>query len=259
MFGKLPVRLIILSSMLSLAPKAYGDRNELTSYLSGGGRETFSALVMHKGETLYQLPTDGSRSQRKYVAWSLAKAVVNALVEAHIQKGLIPNIDVTLGNIGMSDVRLAHALGMSTCRRWKEVYDDNIIQSDPIAMLYGEGYQDTASYVTERPKLRGCKPGEDWKYSSGNSNLVMAYLKALRPSGYDNMPWDFLFNPLRMSQTTLERDLSGTFVGSSFLFSTARDMASLGMLYLDGGRVGDQQVFSKEWAELAGNKTPTKA
>jgi CubicO group peptidase (beta-lactamase class C family) len=44
---------------------------------------------------------------------------------------------------------------------------------------------------------------------------------------------------------------SGDFVGSSYLDATARDWARFGLLYLRGGRWGDEQVLPREWVDDA--------
>ena len=47
----------------------------------------------------------------------------------------------------------------------------------------------------------------------------------------------------------LESDPSGTIVGSSYAWATPRDWAKYGLLYLQNGKVADQQIFPDWWAE----------
>jgi CubicO group peptidase (beta-lactamase class C family) len=44
-------------------------------------------------------------------------------------------------------------------------------------------------------------------------------------------------------------DAAGTFVGSSFLYATARDFARFGYLHLRGGRWEGEQLLAEDWVE----------
>ena len=55
---------------------------------------------------------------------------------------------------------------------------------------------------------------------------------------------------------TMEPDPSGTFIGSSFAYATARDWSKLGLLYLRNGYWNGKQIFPEDWAEYV--STPTK-
>ena len=65
-------------------------------------------------------------------------------------------------------------------------------------------------------------------------------------------PGNAVFAPLGMASAVLEPDASGVFVGSSFMYATARDWAKLGQLYLrDGATREGLRVLPKGWAAFA--------
>ena len=50
-----------------------------------------------------------------------------------------------------------------------------------------------------------------------------------------------------MFSAVLEPDASGTFVGSSFCYATARDWARFGLLHLNNGKFGNEQILPPGW------------
>ncbi|PAV72869.1 hypothetical protein WR25_19058 [Diploscapter pachys] len=62
-------------------------------------------------------------------------------------------------------------------------------------MLYTRGRTDMAAYTAARPAASA--PGTQFVYSSGDSNLLAASLRAmLAPERYADYPWQALFMPL---------------------------------------------------------------
>lgn len=121
---------------------------------------------------------------------------------------------------------------------------------DPVVqMLYGQ--PDMAGWAADHPLDH--EPGTYWEYLSATSNVLAAVVKAQFPS--DEEYWDYprtaLFEPLGLSTATLETDLAGTWVGSSYLWASVTDWARLGQLMLDDGQWDGEQVIAPGWLEVA--------
>src|SRR3990167_4566610 len=54
-----------------------------------------------------------------------------------------------------------------------------------------------------------------------------------------------------MRSVAFERDASGTFVGSSFAWSSARDVAKFGLLYLRNGWWNGEQLLPADWVQYS--------
>jgi len=94
-------------------------------------------------------------------------------------------------------------------------------------------------------------PGERWNYANNDTMLVM---RALREKiGHDKRYWEFPFKNLLhkvgMYHTYPEMDWNGDFVLSSQVWTTARDLARLGQLYLNDGAWNGEQILPKDWAD----------
>jgi CubicO group peptidase (beta-lactamase class C family) len=67
---------------------------------------------------------------------------------------------------------------------------------------------------------------------------------------YADYPWTALFEPLGIRSAVWETDASGTFVGSSYAYMTARDLTRIGLLMQRGGLWNDRQLVPKSWVDF---------
>jgi len=93
-------------------------------------------------------------------------------------------------------------------------------------------------------------PGSLWSYSSGTTNLLTRMLRELADgdlAAQVRFANERLFDPVGMTSAFFEPDASGSFVGSSYAFMTARDWARFGELHrLDGVWEGSR-ILPEGW------------
>ena len=103
-------------------------------------------------------------------------------------------------------------------------------------MLFGEGTADHAAYAAALPLDH--PPGTVWNYSSGTTNIICRILGDVVGGGQPGMESflrERLFDPCGMSSADPRFDAAGTWVGSSYVYATARDFARFGELYRNDG------------------------
>ncbi len=186
------------------------------------GIRTNVLLVLKDNRVLWEQYAEGFVSDRPYLLWSMTKSFTNVLMAIAAQEGLV-RLDEPVFSEKDSNIKIRDALSWATCLDWNETYEFNPIYSSVIRMLYSVGRDDMFSFV-KKHRLR-CRPGSSFRYSSGDSLLLMGHLKTkLSSEEYAAYPWKKLFEPLGMNSAVWERDSKGVFVGSSFLYLSPQDL-----------------------------------
>ncbi|RYF98494.1 MAG: class C beta-lactamase-related serine hydrolase, partial [Chitinophagaceae bacterium] len=147
-------------------------------------------------------------------------------------------------------IKLVDILQQSSGLDFSEQYN---VPADANRMLFMES--NAAAFTAAHKADR--KPGTHFRYSSGNTNLISRALRdKLGDDAYYALPYTGLFYKTGMYNTVLEPDASGTFVGSSFCFATARDWARFGLLYLNNGNWNGEQVLNADWIRQSISPAP---
>src|SRR5690606_19448400 len=117
--------------------------------------------------------------------------------------------------------------------------------------------ENAAAVATAAPPAHA--PGSYWSYSSGTTNIISALIRDVidSDSAYAALPYDALFDRIGMTSAVLEVDPSGTFVGSSFMYATARDWARFGLLFLRDGVWQGERILPEGWVEFSTTPAPT--
>ena len=208
----------------------------------------FAFMALHKGKVVAERYDKGIGPETKLLSWSMAKSFTNALTGVMAGDGLVDiNAPVDIAewqNDGRKNITLNNLLQMQSGLEWDEDYG---ARSDVNLMLHRE--QDMGLYALSKPLAY--EPGTHWYYSSGTTNIVMRYLRSRFSS--DEVFLDYirtrLFAPLGIRNAVFEQDMSGTPVGSSYIYITAADYARFGQMYLDDGCVDSLRVLPQGWAE----------
>jgi CubicO group peptidase (beta-lactamase class C family) len=147
-------------------------------------------------------------------------------------------------------IRIIDLLEMRPGLEFVEDYVDGDT-SHCIAMLFGEGSADHAAYAAALPLVH--EPGTVWNYSSGTTNIIARIVGDVVGDGRAGMERflaERLFGPVGMTSAIPKFDDVGTFVGSSYVYATARDFALFGELYRHDGVTGaGERILPVGWAD----------
>ena len=222
---------------------------------------TLAVLVVHRGKVVAEAYGPDTQATTPLISWSMAKSITHALVGIATGDGLLEVNDPAPVQQWRGDARstitLQHLLDMRSGLSWIEDYVDGDA-SDVIEMLFGSGKDDNAAYAIARPL--GVQPGSTWLYSSGTTNIVTRILGDAVGDAYgvstgvEDLLRRRLFDQIGM-RATAQFDAAGTFVGSSYVYATARDFARFGYLYLRDGVWNGKRILPEGWVDHARKQT----
>jgi CubicO group peptidase (beta-lactamase class C family) len=219
-----------------------------------------AVVIVYKGEIVAERYAPGFSAQMPLLGWSMTKSVMNALVGILVKQGKLSLTDENLmpewNHPGdrRSQIALDRMLRMSSGLKFDENEGNPL--GNLIQMLFGQS--NVAAYAASQPLE--ADPGSKWQYASGTSNILSRIVRRAvgdRDADYLTFPRRALFNPLGMSSAVIEPDASGTFIGSAFMYATARDWARFGLLYLQDGMWEGQRILPEGWVKYS--RTPAPA
>lgn len=218
-------------------------------------------VVIQNGEIVGEHYAEGFDRTTHQQSWSMAKGINQSLVGILTGRGLLSLDDKNLLDVWQKgdprgDITLGHLLQMASGLTFLEEYGNT--NSDVTQMLFNA--KDMAAYAANLPLKY--KPGEKSVYGSGTANIVAKVIRnALEEAGLNPhaFPRRALFDKIDMTSAIFEVDPSGTFIGSSYVYATARDYARFGQLYLQDGVWEGERILPENWVVYTGKSAVGRA
>ncbi len=205
-----------------------------------------AVVVVKNGRIVGERYGEGFTQKTPLLGWSMTKSVNAAIVGTAVQAGKLSLDQAPVFASWAADTRkaikLADLMAMSSGLEFNEDYGD---VTDVTRMLYLE--PDMAGFAKDKPAVAA--PGTLFNYSSGTAVMIArAWQEAL---GADALTWprNALFGPIGMTSAVLETDARGTFVGSSYLYATARDWARFGLFIEQNGVWNDTRILPEGFVD----------
>lgn len=210
---------------------------------------TRAVLVIHRGSLIAEKYAVDFNENTKLMGWSMTKTITNAIVGVLVKQGKLkvenPAPVAEWANDERSKITLNNLMQASSGLAWEEVYAG---ASKATNMLFRK--KDAGAFAAQS-KVE-VAPNTKWYYSSGTTNIISRITKqTIGEVDYFTFPYQQIFNKIGAYSMTIEPDPSGTFVGSSFSYATARDWARFGLLFLKDGVWNDERIFPEGWVKYS--------
>jgi len=205
----------------------------------GEGSNTTALVVVQDGRIVGEWYADGFGPDVPQRTWSVAKSLAGTVIGAAVQAG-------------RADVSAPAAIPA-----WQTPGDPRAgITLDHLMRMASGLTSDTAGNRTDGLYFGGtaiaeqtpswpltATPGTRYRYA--NNDTLLATLAVA--SSFDTQSPNQLFDRLGMTHTVAETDWRGDYMLSSQVWSTARDLARFGQLYVDDGMVDGERVLPETW------------
>jgi hypothetical protein len=216
---------------------------------------TRAVVVLHKGQIIAEKYAENITPQTPLLGWSMTKSVTNAMIGLLVKDGKIDIYKSAPIKEWEGDERnkitTDHLLRMSSGLDFEEVYSK---PSDATQMLFR---QEGAGLYALQSNSKAA-PDQMWYYSSGTTNILQEIIRKQFSSHADYLAYPHLrlFQKIGMDNVTMETDAHGTYIGSSFMYATARDWARFGQLYLQDGIWEGERILPEGWVKYSSQETP---
>lgn len=218
-------------------------------------KRTRAILVLYNGSIIVEKYAGKISKDTPLMGWSMAKSVTGTMIGILVHEKKLdiyrPAPIEEWKNDERRSITVDQLLRMSSGLQFEENYAK---PSDATHMLFRA--KGAGQYALQsRPAHR---PDEVFSYSSGTTNILQEIIRRQfdQIADYHAFPYKKLFGKMGMTSAVLEPDASGTFVGSSFLYATARDWAKFGQLYLQDGVWNGERILPEGWVQYVATETP---
>jgi len=218
---------------------------------------TLAVVVIQGGRLVLERYGPDTDADTPLVSWSMAKSITQAALGALVLDGAIdpheraPVPEWAEPTDPRSSIGTADLLAMRSGLHWVEDYVDPDA-STCLRMLFGDERADMAHYAASLPLESPV--GSEFVYSSGTTNILSRLCGDALGGGEAAMARHLaerIFGPLGMTSADPRFDDAGTFVGSSYVWATARDFARFGLWYLRDGMWDGRRLLPEGWADRA--------
>jgi len=252
---------------LALIEKAVNDINR------GKYKEVHSMLIFKDNKLVleeyfqgHKYQWDAPKHHGELVTWdrsmshcihSDTKSITSTCIGIAIDHGFIQSVHQSifdylpehqhLNTDGKDKITIEHLLTMTSGLDWKEWSAPYSSEDNPIIGIWFSD-KDPITYILER-SLRA-EPGTSFTYYGGNMIVLGEIIKNATGMNIDEFSGKYLFEPLGIdSADWWLRFENGVIEAAGGLKLTPRDMAKIGVTFLNNGVWNGQQVISGQWVE----------
>lgn len=221
-------------------------------------KQVKAVVIVKDGVVVAERYADGFDMHSPLISFSVAKSFTNALLGMLVSEGKL-HVDQPLGAPEWRQPGDARAsITVEDLMRMRSGLAAEEAESafSPVAQmefLHG----DMAGFAAIQPAKE--PSGKTFEYTSADTVLLDRKIGELIGGGAAGVrayARNRLFRSLGMHDVTMEFDGQGTFIGSTYVYASARDYAKFGLLYLnDGVAPTGERLLPRDWVAWSRSST----
>jgi CubicO group peptidase (beta-lactamase class C family) len=222
----------------------------------GAGTNTTAVVVVSHGRIVAERYRAGYDMHRPQRTWSAAKSLTATVIGRAVRLGQV-RVDAPAdipewGRPGdpRARITLAQLMHMGS-----GLWTDGPGNRTDEVYLGGAAVTQTAAAMPLE-----AAPGLRFRYANNDALLAARGVRAAYGDGEAALAFPFkqVLWRIGMTHTTLETDWQGNFILSSQVWTTARDLARLGLLYLNDGMWEGERLLPEGWSRLVATPAPAQ-
>lgn len=241
------------NALFDLAIPTDTETYDLYDYVSRN--RLVGLLAIKDGEIVHEYNDSGFDADTRWMSMSMAKSVSTTLVGTAIKDGYIDSVDdqlvkymPELSGSGYDGVSIRHLLQMTSGVKWDDTHTTP--GSERRVMLDLQVAQQPGAIMELMASLpRIAEPGQVWNYSTGETHVVGALVKAATGKWLADYCSERMWSRLGMDSDAawwLEAP-DGLEVAGSGICATLHDYARLGLFALNNGVIEGESVVPDNW------------
>ncbi|MEN8225761.1 MAG: serine hydrolase [Bacteroidota bacterium] len=218
--------------------------------------KTSSFIVIRNDSILYERYFGEAGPETILPSFSIAKAFVSALTGIAVKEGYIQDVHQPVTDFltgfkhrGFEDVTIEHLLNMRSGIKFNEAYLNPF--GHVAKFYYG---QNLKKYVY---KLKINKtPGSEYHYNSASAVILAMIIEKTTAKKFAQYFEEKIWKKMGAKYPATwnyDSEKHGMVKAFCCINATARDFAKFGRLYINKGKLGEEQIIPEEWISYSMN------
>jgi CubicO group peptidase (beta-lactamase class C family) len=230
--------------------------NAALQYIEGTVKGIRSMVIIRNGYLVFEKYYHVYNADSTFLLYSTTKSVIGVLTGIAIEDGLIngglnakvleffPEMQFENLSEDKKNMTIADLLTLRTGLQWDDNTDDFFDDPNPV------------KFILDKPM--DTIPGTAWNYNSGAPHILSAIICKVSGKSTLEFAKKKLFDPLGITVYDWQIDSRGIYIGGYGLSLKTRDMAKIGLLYLNKGIWNENVIVSESWVTACTDSiTPT--
>jgi len=212
-----------------------------------------SVTVMRNGYIVLDSYIHPYEDGQKHKMFSITKSIISALIGIAINKGFIKDVDQKIVEIfpnkeikNLDDrkksITVKHLLMMVSGLQANDGWEKNWV-----GLFDMQASDNWTQYTLNLPME--ANPGERFEYYNCNSHLLSAIINKTTGMKTIDFANKYLFEPIGIKNVKWDTSPEGVNIGYVGLWLEPKEMAKIGLLYLNKGKWNGIQIISSNWIE----------
>ncbi|WKL57337.1 serine hydrolase [Asticcacaulis sp. ZE23SCel15] len=217
-------------------------------------------LITHNDAIVHERYELSFEADQRWLSMSMAKSVATTLIGVAIQDGYIASVEELLTKylpelIGSAydGVSIRQLIQMTSGVKWDDTHTNPASERRHMLDLQlSQDHGAIMAYMASLPRV--AEPGTVWNYSTGETHVVGALVKAATGKWLADYLSEKIWSKLGMESDALWwlEAPGGLEVAGSGICATLRDYVRFARFVLEDGVIGGERVLPEGWVKAAG-------